>query len=156
MTPIIVEIVGDKELQSKFVQLGNLFTNLRPVFEKLRDKFFPQVQGKFEQGGPGWQKLSPLTEAKKARLYSGASQILMATKELYNSFTVGGAGSVERIRAQEAEFGTSVFYGFFHQEGRGVPQRKIIDVTAQEEIEYAEEAEEIMAEGIRDLGFEVA
>lgn len=156
MTPVTVEIRGEKELASGFAQVGRLFDDLRPVFEKLRDKFFPSVQKKFDVGGPGWKPLAQTTEAKKAKTYGGPSQILVATKALYNSFAAGAPGSIERIRAQEAEFGSSVFYGAFHQEGRGVPERKIIDVTPQEEADYAKEAEDVMAEKIRSFGFEIA
>lgn len=156
MILILVEIQGDKGLQASFVKLSDLFSDLRPIFEKLGETFFPLVQKRFDQGGPGWPSLSPLTEARKARLYGGASRILVATKELYNSFTIGAPGSIERIKAQEAEFGSSVFYGYFHQEGKGVPQRKIIDVSAAEEAELAEQASDEVANRIRALGFEVA
>jgi len=151
MTSILVEIIGAKELDSGFARLGDLFTNLRPVFEKLKDKFFPSVQRRIDQGIP--PALSPLTEARKAKLYGGASQILIATGTLYNSFSVGGPGSIERIKAMEAEFGSSVFYGVFHQLGLGVPQRKMID---EDEAEYAEEAMSIQVQRIKSLGFEVA
>ena len=156
MTPVLVDIQGEKELAVGFTRLSDLFSDLRPVFEKLRDKFFPLVQKKFDVSGPGWAPLSPLTEAKKAKQYGGPSQILVATKALYNSFAVGAAGSVERIRPLEAEFGSSVFYGAFHQEGRGVPERKIIDVTAEQESEFAKDALDVMSEKIRSFGFEIA
>jgi hypothetical protein len=154
MTPVLVEIQGEKGLQSGFARLNDLFTDLRPVFEKLRDKFFPLVQRRIDQGIPPPLKAS--TEARKAKLYGGPSQILIATRALYNSFSVGGPGSVERIKATEAEFGTSVFYAFFHQEGRGVPQRKIIDVTPDQEEEFAKEAYDVMVGKIEALGFEIA
>jgi phage gpG-like protein len=156
MTPVMDEIEGAKELDGKFARLTDLFDDLRPVFEKLRDKFFPLIQRRFDQGGPGWPALAAKTEARKANLYGGPSRILVATQSLYNSFSVGGGGSVERIGAKEAEFGSSIYYGFFHQEGLGVPQRKIIDITDQDEKEFADVAHAEIAGKIRALGFEVA
>ena len=156
MIPILVELRGDKELQSSFAKLSDLFSDLRPIFEKLGETFFPLIQKRFDRGGPGWPSLSPLTEARKAKLYGGPSRILVATKELYNSFAIGAPGSIERVKTQEAEFGSSIFYGWFHQEGQGVPQRKIVDISAAEEAEFAEQASDEMAVTIRALGFEVA
>jgi len=153
MTPILVEIQGAREMEQGLARLTDVFTNMRSVFERLGEKFFPPIQGRIDQGIP--PPLSPATEARKAKLYGGASQILIASKTLYSSFAVGGPGSIERITNQDAEFGSSIFYGIFHQEGRGVPERKIIDIDGAQEAQLVEEATQASIEKIEALGFEV-
>lgn len=153
MTPIVIDLQGAKAVEAGFARLSDVFSDFRTVFERLGEKFFPMVRQRIDEGIP--PPLSPLTEARKARLYGGPSQILIATRQLYESFSTGSSQAVERIAPLSAEFGTSVFYAMFHQEGRGVPQRKIIDISPQQEAELAEEAMGIAGAKIRALGFEV-
>lgn len=155
MNPILVEIQGGKEIQAGFARLSSLFSDLSPVFEKLGEKFFPLVQKKFDEGGPGWPSLKKETEAKKAKALFGPSRILVATGMLYESFAMGAPGSIERIKKTEAEFGSNIFYGIFHQEGKGVPERKIIDVTEAQEDQLLQAAQDDLSMRIRELGFEV-
>jgi hypothetical protein len=52
--------------------------------------------------------------------------ILRDTGTLFNSLSMGGAGNVFQEDADGITVGTQIGYASYHQEGRGVPQRKIL------------------------------
>lgn len=150
-----VQILGDKELLAGLTRLENVFSDISPIFEKLGTEFFRQAQQRFNNQGPGWPALTPEYARRKAQIY-GSKTILRATDRLYESFKQGGAGSIESIGPQEAEFGSSVPHGVFHQEGtsRMLP-RPIIEDTPESLASYQSVAEDAMNEQIRRLGFQV-
>lgn len=158
MLAISIETRGREQLQAAFVQLEKTFSNLEPVLEKIGPEFFEQVRHKFEVAGPGWAKLSPTTEARKARLYGGPTQILRATDRLYESFRPAGSESIERVGPLSGEWGSSVPYGVFHDsdEARGrLPRRQIIEVTEENEVRFVHIMVDSLTEQIKSLGFRV-
>jgi hypothetical protein len=152
MIPVIVEIPGQQDLMAAFVKLDDLYDDLSPVFEAVGEEALKDIQHKFDVGGPGWP---PHAESTRKKLV-GPTRILRDSDTLYDSFQEGAAGNIFRVSAREGEFGSDIFYGIFHQEGRGHnPERKIIDAKQQDEEKYNRIASEIQIERIRRLGFEV-
>lgn len=81
----------------------------------------------------GWPPLDPDTIRRKAREGQPA-RLMHATGALERALTVWGApGQKLHIRNDRLEFGIDpngpVSYGIYHQTGRGVPKRVILDTT---------------------------
>lgn len=139
-----VTLSGTEGFQSGAREIEKLFSDYRPVFQRVGPTFFEQTRKRFEAEGPGWPALTPAYAERKRQIY-GDRTILRATDRLYHSFQPKGRDSIERIGPLEAEFGSSVPYGIHHQE-----ERPIIDVNEQQ-------IEQVVVDGlneqIRSLGF---
>lgn len=56
--------------------------------------------------------------------------LMRRTQRLFRSLTVAGhSEQVFEVSAKTIEFGTIVPYAQYHQDGRGVPMRKVVDLT---------------------------
>lgn len=155
MIGVVTEVAGGKEVLASFTQLSGLYSDLSPVFEAVVEEAEHDIRHRFEAGGPGWAPLARSTEASKARRGGGPTRILVDTGALMASFEKGATGNITRISQREAETGSSIFYGVFHQEGKGVPKRTIIEVTGEQEAKYSRIAADVQNERIRALGFKV-
>lgn len=156
MIGVVADVAGGSEVLAAFVELEKVYTDLSPVFKAVIDEASHDAQRRFESAGPGWPPLAESTEASKARRGGGPSRILVDTGTLMGSFEKGGTGNITKISPREAEFGSNVFYGVFHQEGRGVPKRTIIEITGEQEAKYSRIAADVQSERIRALGFQVS
>lgn len=155
MIQATTEVQGDKPLGVAFAKVEEIFKDYTSVFGKIASRFYGIIQRRFRQEGPGWQPLSPAYAARKAQIY-GNKTILRATDALYNSFQPLAPGNVQRINKTDAELGTNIFYGIFHQLGTSrMPARTIINITPQEEIQFAHIAIRDLNAKIKELGFGV-
>jgi hypothetical protein len=94
----------------------------------------------FSTGGTGkWPALADATkEWKSAR--GQTKGVMRGTDALYKSLTMKKPrGRWRRARKAELRWGTKLFYAFFHQQGHGVPVRKVIDVSEQASREMTRE-----------------
>lgn len=125
--------------------IGNFMTAMRdwaPAFRVMAEEVLqPSVMRQFDSEGHGtWAQLAPSTIARK-----GHSIILFETGELKGSFRRGGTGHVEDIDRQSMRWGTRIPHALFHQTGtgasfqssvrrpgRGLPMRKMIDLSGAE------------------------
>lgn len=149
MIGVVTDVAGGNQVPASFVELERVYADLSPVFEAVTDEVGRDIRHRIDNH-PG-PPLAASTIAKK-----GNTRILRDTDLLYGSFEKGGAGNVTKISPREAEFGSNVFYGVFHQEGRGVPKRTIIEITREQEAKYSRIASDVQAERIRQLGFQVS
>lgn len=152
MTTISIEVVGLEKALSGLSRLEEGFTRLSPLMDRFGDEF-RTAQAALFRSAP-WTPLKTATEAAKARKYGGPSQIMIASGDLFRSLTEKeDAGHVHRVRDDGAEFGSSVFYGIFHNEGRGrLPERRLL---AEPDVErYNTIAGEYAAETLKEAGFE--
>lgn len=98
-----------------------------------------QSQGTLAEGGTGWQKLSPATIAGRRKgkkkslliggqkgqtLVPGTAKILQDTGQLRTRWK-------HYYTARTAVLQSGVEYGIYHEEGRGVPKRKILPTKKQ-------------------------
>lgn len=140
-------VVGDSLVRLRFELEGfePVMVGLTGAVTKARDFrpfwrtlvapwFFGLVQEQFASEGAavgGWAQLSPRYAAWKAKRYPGKT-ILRRTDRLMTSLTWTGASlatseGIAIMTPDSATFGTSVFYGRFHQRGtRKMRQRRIL------------------------------
>ncbi|MCP5059554.1 MAG: hypothetical protein GY937_22855 [bacterium] len=109
--------------------------DLRPVWERVADELGPVIDREaFEHEGPGWPQLAELTvEQRQGRIERGEilvgprHPILQQTGVMRESLVHRNArGHVESFEADRMSYGTEIPYAIAHQEGIGVPQRKIL------------------------------
>lgn len=102
---------------------------LNPVAQEYCREYAQELTERFDNGGDAtWQALKKETvDAKKKKGYSAAEKILYATGHLEASLGVDADGNLKNIRADSIDFGTSVPYAKYHDDGEGhLPKREII------------------------------
>jgi hypothetical protein len=153
MSAVAVEVVGLEDLLRGFAGIEKAVDNLKPVLEPVGVEALADIQKRFDVAGPGWEPHAESTRKRRV----GPSRILWDTGALRDSFAQGAAGNVFRLSDAEMEVGSNIFYGIFHQEGRGHnPVRPIVDVQPEQEEKYSRIASNELVKEIRALGFEVA
>lgn len=144
------EFAGFARVESAFVRLDREIGALKPLWERFQREFQAEETALFEAAP--FAPLSPDYAQQKERRFPG-SPVLQATQTLLKSLTQDNAeGSVRRIDDLEAEFGSEVFYGIFHQFGTGrMPARPPL---AEPEVDrYQTIAGEYVEELISKAGF---
>lgn len=149
MIAIHVDFVGDTALQAAFVEAERAVDNLSPIFEEIGPVALEDIQRRIDNH-PG----PPLAASTIKR--KGHARILRDKDDLYASFQKGAPANVFRISPTEGEFGTSDIKAQFHQEGTGrMPKRTIIEVTGEQEAKYSQIAGDVLANKMREIGFQV-
>jgi phage gpG-like protein len=131
-------------------RMGERGSDVRRVSEKVRSVYRRSEERRFDtQGQGGWPPLAESTRARKQQ--QGLDpRILRATEMLYRSLTsVRARGQVDERAPSEFRFGTTLPYARFHETGKGVPQRKLIDLQPSERREIDELIEDYIAKGER-------
>jgi phage gpG-like protein len=122
--------------------------DIRDSSYKIRTIFRNAEKERFASNGRGsWDGLADSTKEYKAR-ENQDPRVLRASNALYKSLTAPRAR--EQIDARERDelrFGTEVPYAVFHDQGRGVPTRTLIDLTPQERRRIDVALEKYIAEG---------
>lgn len=128
MANIQIELKPDsKRLIEKLSRAGLL--DLRPIFKAVGISYRREVKAIFERKQPRdpkykWAPLSERYKKWKEAHYPGRP-ILVLTGKLKKSMTeLGSDGNFQEIGKESAVFGSTVTYGYFHDEGTDVlPQR---------------------------------
>lgn len=103
--------------------------NVTPVFEWAKNELERSNRANFAANGlpagRAWRPLDAEYGSWKSERFPGAGMLVRSGK-LFRSLTdLKGAGNV--IRPRSAEFGTTVEYAKFHQQGtRHMPKRQIV------------------------------
>lgn len=102
-----------------------------------------------------WPPLAPTTV--KAKGTKGAGPLRLSDR-LFNSVTERGGENIARMRRSTFgytyEFGTTVPYGEFHQDGtENMPARKVLQMTEAQEIKFEEIVGEATVQRLRKLPF---
>lgn len=127
MLNVQITISGDKKITEKLKKMGASFDDwsetLHSVGDYLMDVYSRQAFDT-EGGilGIRWQNLSPIYELWKAKHYPGRG-ILERTGALKKGFTMN-------VQPKRLELQNLVKYAYYHQKGKGVPQRQIIGVDS--------------------------
>lgn len=127
MLRLTVRIKGQKEVDLLLSRIGERSSNLRqPLTEILASmRFWMRHTFKTEGGypGPKWKGLEDLYAARKSRQFAGRT-ILRRSDRLFKSLTRRAPGSVGRVGKNRLEYGTTIPWAEFHQEGtRKMPAR---------------------------------
>jgi phage gpG-like protein len=152
MTGYTIEIIGLEKMLAGMASLESSFSRLSPLMERFGGEFRGSEVALFRSAP--WTPLKPASEAAKARKFGGPSQIMVASGDLFRSLTEKeDKGHIHRVSDDGAEFGSNVFYGIFHHEGRGrLPERKLL--AEPDEQRYETIAGEYAAEMLKEAGFQ--
>lgn len=122
-----IESKGDEAAAKLLRGLGKSAADPRPAFQQIADELRLGEAAWFASDGRGeWPHLAEATVAYKQR-EGMPSQPLVRTGALLRSLTAQrGASSRRTVTAKQMRFGTRVPYAVFHQEGRGVPLRRVL------------------------------
>jgi len=119
---------------------------------RVRTIFRKAEESRFSSAGAGtWKPLAETTRQLKAER-GHDPRILRATNALYKSLTAPRARDQidDRDRQDAWRFGTTVPYAIYHDTGRGVPKRKLIDLTSSERKAIDDEIGKYIATGQAD------
>jgi|tagenome__1003787_1003787.scaffolds.fasta_scaffold20364586_1 hypothetical protein len=143
----VAEVLGAEAAAHDLEMVGVRARDVRGISYKVRTVFRKAEEARFDRQGPGWPDLAEATKQRKAR--QGLSPRTMRAKNvLYRSLTSPrAADQVDRREQTEMEFGTSVPYAHWHEQGKGVPQRKLIDLSQRERNAIDEAIGEFIASG---------
>lgn len=135
-------------------QLGKRASDIRPATSAIRTQFRKAEESYFDTGGHGaWPKLADETREWKAKRGLDP-RILRATSALYRSLTAArGVGQVDVRKPDELRFGTTLPYATFHEQGKGVPQRKPIELTSTDRDKITKAIQSYVAKGEEGTGF---
>lgn len=127
-----LDAFGDKQVAREILRFGDRATDARPAWNSIIGQLERLEAAQFDSEGArasgGWAPLAPATVAEKAR--RGLDRrILHATGALRASLTRHSDDAIRESHPNEMRFGTTVPYAVFHQRGRGVPQRRSVELT---------------------------
>lgn len=154
-----LDFILENEIQmQRYLDIGiDHINDFSPIFEKISDDFYEtqekifRASGAFE-GRRAWKPLKPKYRQWKLRKV-GSKPILTFRGKLRKSLTIKGArGNIHRITEKSMVLGTKVKYAKPHQYGssRGLPKRKIIDLTEPEKRRFTRIAHEEIYRGFND------
>lgn len=150
---ITLTIDGQDEFNRIFKRFDLVLTDLKLVWETVRDEFWRIEAEQFQSGGAAgasgkWAKLSKYTEAQKIAKYGSFALIagpLHATEAMYKSLTRKTSDSIVDIQQNSISIGTQLFYASLHQKGSGkLPQRKIIDFSDKQKTQMTKAIQRTM------------
>ena len=127
-----IDFMGDDVLTRNLNRFGDTVQNLEDFFRRELPKFQGFIKEHFESEGRGeWPPLSPAYAKWKAKAYPG-QPIMRRTDTLYRSLTNSTTESMHETTRNTFRWGTKVPYARYHQFGRGVPQRRVVQFSDAE------------------------
>lgn len=125
-TPLI-SVRGADTASRHLTALAKRGEDARPAFRSIQRQLRKAEAEWFRRGGRGtWPELDEDTRRIKRR-EGLAPEPLVATGALLRSLTVErGRGARRSAGKTKMTFGTSVYYGRFHERGEAVPKRRIL------------------------------
>ena len=131
MLNIEVRITGDKRVLAQLKNIEGMFSDWKPELQNVADyllNLYTNPVFETEGGifGARWQALSPAYQARKSTLYPGRG-ILEATGNLRKSYQARVFSTMLSV-LNDARNKQGEPYGSYHQEGKGVPKRLLINV----------------------------
>mgnify|MGYP000943539208 CR=1 FL=1 len=145
------EYDGVTQLNRSLSRLGDDVTDFRPVWEDIDELLRAITEEQFDTEGQGeWEPLSPTYAAWKAVHYPGKS-MLRREDRLIDSLTRETGDSVREFEALQMKWGTKVPYAQYHQQGRGVPQRRVVDLTEDDKLAIMKELQRFVVAKAREV-----
>lgn len=122
-----VKAKGDDVASRHLTELAKRGEDPRPAFRQVVEDVRGAEADWFGSGGAGtWPPLAASTLEAKARA-GYPSSALVATGALQRSLTIKrGKGAVRSISKRQLRFGTKLYYGRFHDTGKGSPRRRVM------------------------------
>lgn len=157
MLTISISSYGEKIVERQLLRFTENLENPRPALELAADHLRQAVEEQFDtEGGHasgGWKPLSQGRVEEKARLGLDP-RILRATGALHESLTRKfDSRHIERLSGTSLTFGSTVFYGIFHQSSAPrtvIPFRPPIALTEQDKREMVKSMQRALIKGNRE------
>jgi hypothetical protein len=163
-----ISVEGLQRLETGLKTLADGWVDLQRMETKIVDLFIDIMGQEFSTSGSrsgGWQPLSKMYAAEKARTHPG-QPILRRDDHLFKALTSKTDETVRRPTKNSLEMGAtgkSGEVGYWHQLGKGrLPSRKLMAMTKEDETKFGqlimqEAATFARAEGfdVNNLGFSV-
>ncbi len=144
-------VFGDEVLRRDLLRFEGRVVNAAPAFvaivEDIKEALGQQFDSEGRHASGGWAPLADETLARKAA--EGLDQrILHATQDLMMSLTGETEDTMVKIGPELMEFGTDLDYAGFHQTGTvNMPQRRPIEFTEVDKVEFMRKLQRYMVEG---------
>lgn len=156
MLTISVRSYGEKIIERHLLRFSEHLENPRAALEVAADHLRHAVEEQFDtEGGHasgGWMALSERRVEEKARLGLDP-QILRASGALMESLTRKfDSRHIERLSGSSLTFGSTVFYGIYHQSSRPrtvIPFRPPIALTEGDKREMVKSMQRALVKGER-------
>jgi phage gpG-like protein len=135
MARIALVVEGETEFDRTFARADAAFSDLRPIWPDVRDKFWEIEKEQFDSEGASgrngkWKRLSKRYAIQKEQRYGPGLKIMYATGDLRGALTSQTGDTVYQPTKDEIVIGTSLPYARFHHVGSGrLPIRKLIDLS---------------------------
>lgn len=152
---ISLSVAGEAEFDRTFERLDAAFTDLRPIWPDVRDKFWELEKEQFDSEGASgrngrWQRLSKRYAVQKIQRYGAGLKILQATGDLRASLTGQTSDTIYRTSKDEIAIGTNLARGLYHHTGAGrLPVRKVIDLSDRQRDELMKTIQVSLVKEIR-------
>jgi len=121
---LIIDSLGEELVARRLLGVAGRVVDMRAPMRELLDRLRQVERRQFDSqgayGSGGWQALAPSTVAKK-----GNDRILVDSGALYAAMTGETGDSISVALPDGLDFGTTLPYAVYHQQGRGVPQRRV-------------------------------
>lgn len=149
-------VQGKTELDRAFNRVGAQVSDWKAVWKEVRAWLKSRLKRHFDaEGVPNrWQALAPAYRDWKEIRYPG-TKILERTGNLKESLADGNADTIDRQTKTLFEYGTRTAYARYHQDGDGVPARKIFDFDDRDRDSLTKEIQRPLVKIVRAQGFEV-
>lgn len=133
-----LDVAGEVQMDRAIARFADGVTDYRPIWGVIADDFYAQELAQFEsegeEGGEGWQELSPAYAAWKEAQFPG-KPILERTGDLKASLTREGDPNAVRIEERKTlTLGSRIPYAIYHQSiepRRVLPRRPEIMLTEE-------------------------
>lgn len=152
------EVEGKTQFNRSFSRADLVISDLRPVWDEIRNEFFDIQREQFKsEGGAGssgqWKPLSTKYARLKNKKYPGKT-ILRRTDKLFKSLTSNTSDSIYIPKKDEVAMGTSVKYAKYHHNGSGrLPQREVISFSNRQRNRLTKKIQAKLISEMRKTGF---
>jgi phage virion morphogenesis protein len=135
--------ISEADLNRAIASYSDRLNNLEPALRSFAEYKLLEIRRQFDSesdpDGRPWLPLHPRTIKQKQR--KGRNNgILKATRALRDTFTYS-------VSQQSLTIGTPRKYARFHQQGEGVPERRILGINPQDRRELLAELKEHVSAG---------
>ena len=128
---LVITTRGDEAAARRIEDFGRRAEQARPLLSQIADELLDIQRERFSRNH-GMRREARSTLAKD-RQQGRDPRPLRATGALMRSVTQRGAPHQKlKIANDYVVLGTKLYYAQFHQEGKGVPKRRVINVTPRQ------------------------
>lgn len=163
---LVFKVAGEEQLNRSLSRFAEDVKDYSEPFHEIAADFYETERRLFDsEGGTGgagaWKKLSDNPAGKgyaswKARNFPGA-KILHRWENLRDSLTqMGSAWNIREVEPLRLTLGTILPYAIYHQTGRGVPQRKVIDLSESDKERWMKIIQKWLVQKARTEGLEMS